>query len=100
MCFEQEVEVGTLTVTECAFLTGAFREEEEDEAVEGEEDGKEVCCCGGPAADVDAALVLGRTLAAALRRCVLSCFPVDPPPLCKEPCLTTFSNSIWVSAVP
>lgn len=98
MCFEQEVEVQTLPVTEYAFLTGAFREEEEDEAVEGEEDGKVLGCCGGPAAD--ASLGLGGTFAAALLCCVISCFPVDPPPLCKEPCLSTFSSSIWVSAVP
>ena len=100
MCFVQEVEVETLTVAECVFLTSVFREEQGDEAVEGEEDGKGVCCCEGPAADVDAMLVLGETLAAALLRCVLSCFSVDPPPFCKEPCLTTFSSSIWVSAVP
>lgn len=58
MCFEQEVEVGTVMVTECAFLTGAFREVEKDEAVEGEEDGKGAFRCRGPAADVDAVLVL------------------------------------------
>lgn len=86
-----------MTVTECAFLTDAFREVEE-EAAGGEEEG--ACCCRGPAADVDAVLFLGGTLTAALLRCVLSCFPVDPPPFCKAPCFTTFSSSIWVSAVP
>lgn len=48
-----------MTVTECAFLTNAFREVEKDEAVEGEEDGKGAFCCRGPAADVDAVVVLG-----------------------------------------
>lgn len=102
VCLELEVEVGTGTgtVTGCVFLTGAFRAVEEDGAVEGEEGGKGLCCCGAPAADVDTALLLGAALAAALLRCVLSCFPVDPPPFCEDPCLTTFSRSMWVSAVP
>lgn len=100
MCFELEVEVGTGTVTGCVFLTGAFRAVEEDGAVEGEEGGKALSCCGAPAADVDAALPLGGALAAALLRCVLSCFTVDPPPFCEDPCLATFSRSMWVSAVP
>lgn len=59
MCFEQEVEVGTARGTECAFLTNAFREVEKDEVVEGEEDDKGAFCGRGPAADVDAVLVLG-----------------------------------------
>lgn len=89
-----------MTVTERAFLTSAFRGVEEEEAVEGEEEGKGACCCRGPAADVDAVWFLGGTLTAALLCGVLSCFPVDPPPFCKAPCFTTFSSSIWVSAVP
>lgn len=94
MYFEQEVVAGTETVSERAFLTSAFREVEEDEAAEGEDGGKPVCCCGRPAADVDAALLLGGTLAAALLHCVLSCFPVGPPPFCGAPCFTTLSSSI------
>lgn len=95
----------TLVVTERAFLTSAFREAEEDVMVVVEEEeeeggGKVVDCCGGRGGEVEAVVVLGESLGGALFRCVVSCFPVDPPPLCDGLCLTTFSSSIWVSAVP
>lgn len=96
MCFVREV------ATERAFLTSAFREAEEDVmvVVVEEEEGKVVDCCGGRGGEVEAVVVLGESLGGALFRCVVSCFPVDPPPLCDGFCLTTFSSSIWVSAVP
>lgn len=53
-----------------------------------------------PGAEVEAALLFKAARCAALPRCVLSCFPVDPPPFCVGLCLATFSSSTWVSAVP
>ena len=92
-------------MTERAFLTSAFREAEEDVVVvvedEEEEGGGAVDCCGGRGKEVEAVVVdLGWSLGGALLRCVVSCLPVDPPPFCVGLCLTTFSRSIWVSAVP
>lgn len=68
---------------------------------EGEEEGggKAVDCCGG-GAEVEAVVVFRAARCDALPRCVTSCFPVDPPPFCAGLCLTTFSSSIWVPAVP
>lgn len=71
-------------------------EEEEDEEEGG---GIAVDCCGG-GAEVEAVVVFRAARCDALPRCVMSCFPVDPPPFCADLCLTTFSSSIWVSAVP
>lgn len=99
MGFVREVEV----VTERAFLSSAFRDAEEDVVVDEEEEegGKAVDCRGGRVSEVETVVaVLGRALGGALLRCVVSCFPVDPPPFCDGLCLTTFSSSIWVSAVP
>lgn len=97
MCFVRVVEV----VTERAFLSNAFRQAEEDVVEEEEEEGgKVVVCRGGRGSEVEAVVVLGGSLGAALPRCVVSCFHVDPPPFCDGLCLTTFSSSIWVSAVP
>lgn len=102
VCFVREVEVVMVVVAERAFLTSIFREAEEDVVVE--EEDEEGCtvvdCCGGRGRKVEAVVVLGRTLGCALPRCVVSCFPVDPPPFCDALCFTTFSSSIWVSAVP
>lgn len=84
-------------VRERAFLTSAFREAEEDVVVEEEEEGggKFVDCRGGRSSEVEAVVVvLGRSLGGALLLCVVSCFPVDPPPFCIGLCLTTFSSSI------
>lgn len=66
---------------------------------EAEEDGcgKAVDCCGGPGGEVEAVVVFKEARCGALPRCVLSCFP---PPFCAGLCLTTFSSSICVSAVP
>lgn len=64
---------------------------EEEEADEG---GKVLGCCGGRRADVEAVMDLGGNLAGALLRCALSCFPVDPPPFCDDPCFSTFRSSI------
>lgn len=100
-----------MVVTERAFLTSAFREAEEDVVVvvvveEEEEEGCMVVDCrGGRGSEVEAvvvavAVVLEGNLDGALLRGVVSCFPVDPPPFCDDLCLTTFSSSIWVSAVP
>lgn len=94
-----------VVVTERAFLTSAFREAEEDVGVvvvgeEEEEGGTVVDCREGRGCDVEAVVVLGGSLDGALLRCVVSCVPVDPPPFCDGFCLTTFSSSIWVSAVP
>lgn len=90
-----------VVVTERVFLRDAFREAEEDVVEEEEEEGgKVVDCRGGRGSEVEAVVVLGGSLAGALLRCVVSCFPVDPPPFCDGLCLTTFSSSIWVSAVP
>lgn len=102
VCFVREVEVVTVVVvvTERAFLTSAFRVAEEDVVVveEEEEEGGKVVVLGG--SEVEAVVVLGGSLGCGLLRCVVSCFPVDPPPFCDVLCLTTFSSSIWVSAVP
>lgn len=69
--------------------------EEEDEE---EGSGKAVdCCVGGPGGEVEAVVAFKEARCGALPRCVLSCFP---PPFCVGFCLTTFSSSIWVSAVP
>lgn len=89
-------------MTERVFLTSAFREAEDVVGVEEEEEegGKVVDCSGGGGSEVEAVVVLEGGLGGALLRCVLSCFPVDPPPFCDVLCLTTFSNSIWVSAAP
>lgn len=103
MCFVREVEAVTVVVTERVFLASAFREAEEDVMVEEEEEeegGKDLDCCGGRGAEVEAVVVLEETKDGALLRCAVSCFPVDPPPFCDGFCLTTFSSSIWVSAVP
>lgn len=101
MCFVRELEVVTAVVTERVFLISAFREAEEDDVEEEEEGGTVVDCRGGRGNEVEAVVVvLGGSLGSALLRCVVSCFPVDPPPLCDGLCLTTFSSSIWVSAVP
>lgn len=87
--------------TERAFLTSAFCEAEEDVVEEEEEGGKFVDCCAGKGREVEAVVVvLGRSLGGALICCAASCFPVDPPPFCNVRCLTTFSSSMWVSAVP
>ena len=96
--FVQEVEVVSEAVTERAFLTSAFRETEEDVVVgEEEEGGKVVDCFVGRDSEVEAAVLLGD---AALLCCVVSCFPVDPVSFCEGFCLTIFSSSICVSAVP
>lgn len=95
-------------VKERAFLTGAFREVEEEAVVMGvveeeeEEGGRAMDCPWGKGSEVEAvvAVVLGCCLLGALLPCVVSCFPVDPPPFCDDLCFTTFSSSIWVSAVP
>lgn len=68
--------------------------EEEDEEEGG---GKAVDFCGGPGGEVEAVVVFKEARCGALPRCVLSRFP---PPFCVGLCLTTFSSSIWVSAVP
>lgn len=102
VCFVREVEVVMAVVAERAFLTIIFREAEEDVVVE--EEDEEGCmlvdCCGGWGSKVEAVVALGGILSCALPRCVVSCFPVDPPPFCDALCFTTFSSSIWVSAVP
>ena len=106
VCFVRDVEVVTVVVTERAFLTSALREAEEGAVVvveEEEEDGRAVGCLGGTGSEVEAvvfAVLLGWSLGCALLRCVVSCFPVDPPPFCVGLCLTTFNSSICVSAVP
>lgn len=104
-CFVRHA-VAVAAVTDRALFTGAFWKAVEDEMVtlleeEDEEEGggKAVDCCGG-GAEVEAALLFRAARCDALPRCVLSCFPVDPPPFCAGLCLTTFSSSIWVSSVP
>lgn len=95
-------------VTERDFLTGAFREVEEEVVVMGvveeeeEEGGKAADCPRGRGSEAVAAAVvlLGCCLVGALLRCAVSCFPVDPPPFCDDLCFTTFSSSICVSAAP
>lgn len=106
-CLLWHAVVVVVAVTDCALLTRPFWEAVEDEMVllledEDEEDGgaKAADCCGGPGAEVEAVVVFKAARCDALPRCVLSCFPVDPPPFCVGLCLTTFSSSIWVSAVP
>lgn len=105
-CFVRHVEVVTVVVTDRALLTSAFWEAEEDEMVvlveeeEEGEGGKVVDCCGGRGGKVEAVVVLGEGRCGGLPRCELSCFAADPPPFCAGLCLTTFSSSIWVSAVP
>lgn len=105
-CFVRHVEVVTVVVTDRALLTSAFWEAEEDEMVvlveeeEEGEGGKAVDCCGGRGGKVEAVVVLGEGRCGALPRCELSCFAVGPPPFCAGLCLTIFSSSIWVSAVP
>lgn len=93
-----------MLVAQRAFLNSAFREADEDVVVveeEEEEGGRAVDCRGGRGSEVEAVVVVvGGSLGGALLRCVVSCFPVDPPPFCDDLCLTTFSSSIWVSAVP
>lgn len=83
-------------VTERAFLTSAFRETEEDVVAEEEEEegGGAVDCREGSGSGVEAVVALGTSLGGALLRCVVSCFPADPPPFCDGLCLTTFSSSI------
>lgn len=101
VCFVREVEVVTVVVTVRVFLASAFRGAEEDVGEEEEEEGSKVVdCLGGRGSEVEAVVVFGGSLGGALLRCVVSCFPVDPPPFCDVLCLTTFSSSIWVSAVP
>lgn len=66
-----------------------------------EEGAKFVDCCAGKGRAAEAEVVLlGISLGGALLRCVGSWFPVDPPPFCDALCLTTFSISMCVSAVP
>lgn len=65
--------------------------EEEDEEEGG---GKAVDCGGGPGAEAEAVVVFTAARCDAFPRCVLSCFPVDPPPFCAGRCLTTFSSSM------
>lgn len=90
-----------MVVTERAFLTSAFRQAEEDVVVEEEEEGgKAADCFWGKGDEVEAVVVFEGSLGGILLRCVVSCFPVNPPPFCDGFCLTTFRSSIWVSAVP
>lgn len=87
-----------MAVTERAFLNSDFREAEDGVVVveeEEEESGKVVECFEGR--DSEAEALLGGV---ALLCCVVSCFPVDPASFCDGLCLTTFSSSICVSAVP
>lgn len=58
--------------------------------VEEEDGGRAAECRGGRGSEVEPVVVWS----------VVSRFPVDPPPLCEGLCFTTFSSSIWVSAVP
>lgn len=78
-----------------AFLTRVFPEAEEDAVLEEEEEeeGGSVTDSGGKEAEVMLVLL------DALLRGAASSFPVDPPPFC-DLGLTTFSSSMWVSAVP
>lgn len=103
VCFVREVEMVAVVVTERAFLTSAFREAEEDVVVEEQEEeagGKVMDCFWGKGDEVEVVVVFKGSLGGALLRCMVSCFPVDPPPFCDGLCLTTFRSSIWVSAVP
>lgn len=74
-----------------AFFTGGFCEAGEDT---GEEDGgKAPVCRGGAGSEPE--VVLEKGLGGARLLC-----GADPPPFCRGLGLTTFSNSILVSAVP
>lgn len=74
-----------------AFFTGGLCEAEDD--TEEEDGGKAAVCCGATGSEVE--VLLGKDLGGALLLC-----EADPPPFCRTLGLTTFSSSIWVSAVP
>lgn len=78
------------------FLTSAFPAAEGAVVMQGVEEEEE----GGGSEGGAVLVVLKGGLGGALLRCAASCFPEGPSPFCDGFCLTTFSSSIWVSAVP